>query len=136
MTVTGSRNIIDGADLVALKDGAILANAGHFPVEIDAVELRSSDSVVGHVQFEDGIESLKLIDGRTIHIISEGHMFNLAGPRPMGNSIESMDLGFALQARSLEAVALGKAKAAACVVPVPRDIDEKVANDYLDAHYR
>ncbi len=62
-------------------------------------------------------------------------MFNLAGPRPMGNSIESMDLGFALQARCLEAVALGKAGADACVVPVPRDIDERVANAYLDLHY-
>jgi adenosylhomocysteinase len=62
-------------------------------------------------------------------------MFNLAGPRPLGNSIESMDLGFALQARCLEAVALGRVGRADCVVPVPRDIDERVANAYLDFHY-
>jgi adenosylhomocysteinase len=58
-------------------------------------------------------------------------MVNLAGPRPLGNSIESMDLGFALQARCLEAVATGKATAADCVVPVPPEIDAAVAAAYV-----
>jgi adenosylhomocysteinase len=62
-------------------------------------------------------------------------MVNLAGPRPMGNSIESMDLGFALQARCLEAVALGRVGAVDCVVPVPRTIDEQVAEAFLMLHY-
>jgi len=58
-------------------------------------------------------------------------MVNLAGPRPLGNSIESMDIGFALQVRCLEAVATGAAGADACVVPVPRAIDELVARDFV-----
>ena len=58
-------------------------------------------------------------------------MVNLAGPRPLGNSIESMDLGFALQARCLEAVATGKVTAADCVVPVPAEIDDAVAAAYV-----
>jgi adenosylhomocysteinase len=62
-------------------------------------------------------------------------MFNLAGPRPMGNSIESMDLGFALQARCLEAVANGSVDSSSCVVPVPARIDAAVANSYLDRKY-
>ena len=53
----------------------------------------------------------------------------------MGNSIESMDLGFALQARCLEAVALGHVSASDCVMPVPRQIDEQVANAYLKTRY-
>ena len=57
---------------------------------------------------QDHIEDLTLTDNRVIRILAGGHMVNLAGPRPMGNSIESMDLGFALQARCLEAVALGR----------------------------
>ena len=61
----------------------------------------------------------------------DGHMMNLAGPRPLGNSIESMDLGFSLQARCLEAVANGNVSASACVVPVPRSIDESVASAYV-----
>jgi len=62
-------------------------------------------------------------------------MFNLAGPRPLGNSIESRDLGFALQARCLEAVARGSVDAASCVVPVPGLIDADVARSYLDRKY-
>jgi adenosylhomocysteinase len=78
---------------------------------------------------------LHLRDGRKVHILARGHMFNLAGPRPIGNSIEAMDLGFALQARCLEAVARGAVDAASCVVPVPPAIDAAVANAYLDARY-
>jgi S-adenosylhomocysteine hydrolase len=77
----------------------------------------------------------QLGDGRRIHLLARGHMFNLAGPRPLGNSIESMDLGFALQARCLEAVARGSVDAASCVVPVPGPINADVARSYLDRKY-
>jgi adenosylhomocysteinase len=79
-----------------------------------------------------GIRTLVLSDGRRVHLLTGGHMVNLGGPRPLGNSIESMDIGFALQARCLEAIALGKVAADAVVVPVPRSIDEAVAQAYLD----
>jgi len=58
-------------------------------------------------------------------------MVNLAGPPPLGNSIESMDLGFTLQARCLEAVARGQVGRERCVVPVPAAIDAQVAKAYL-----
>ena len=64
-------------------------------------------------------------------MLADGHMVNLAGPRPLGNSIESMDLGFALQTRCLEAVARGDVGPDACVVPVPRAIDEQVAAAFV-----
>jgi adenosylhomocysteinase len=70
-----------------------------------------------------------------VHLIARGHMFNLAGPRPLGNSIESMDLGFALQARCLEAVANRSVDATSCVVPVPGRIDAAIARSYLDRKY-
>src|ERR1039458_4419882 len=63
-------------------------------------------------------------------------MANLAGLRPRGNSIESMDLGFALQARCLEAVAAGSLGGGHTVVPVPRFIDELVATSFLDLYAR
>ena len=59
-------------------------------------------------------------------------MVNLAGPRPLGNSVELMDIGFALQARCLEAIARGEVSTEACVVPVPRAVDEAVAAAYVD----
>ena len=136
VTVTGASGVVTAGDLPHLKDGAILANAGHFPQEIDVAGLSSDALVTSRDRYEDGIATLNLADGRRVHLISDGHMFNLAGPRPLGNSIESMDLGFALQVRCLEAVAAGRAGADACVVPVPREIDERVASAYLDLKYR
>ncbi len=70
-----------------------------------------------------------------MYVLTDGHMVNLAGPRPLGNSIESMDLGFTLQARCLEAVARGLVDTEQCVVPVPPEIDRRVAQAYLDLQY-
>ena len=117
ITATGAKGVVTASDLPLLKDGAILANAGHFPWEIDAAGLAAAAERAG----------------RRLHVLAAGHMVNLAGPRPLGNSIESMDLGFALQARCLEAVAQGAAGPEACVVPVPRAIDEAVAAQFVTA---
>lgn len=109
VTVTGAQGVVTADDAPLLKPGAILANAGHFPWEIDAAGLAA----------------------RGVTVLEGGHMVNLAGPRPLGNSIESMDLGFALQTRCLEAVATGAVGPEACVVPVPRAIDESVAAAFV-----
>ena len=135
VTVTGARDVLTAADLPLLRDGVILANAGHFPAEIDAAGLIGVAEVTGTREYADDLLTLELSDGRRVHLLARGHMFNLAGPRPLGNSIESMDLGFALQARCLEAVARGRVDAASCVVPVPRAIDADVARGYLDRKY-
>ena len=132
VTETGAVNVITAEDLDRFKDGAILMNGGHFPTEIAVGDLTDSDLVARRDRFDDlDIDTLRLEDGRAVHIISGGHMANLAGPRPLGNSIESMDLGFALQARCLEYVAQGKATGADCVVPVPAEIDARIATEYL-----
>lgn len=133
LTVTGHPNILTAADLRLFKDGAILLNGGHFPNEINMAELRADPQTASRDSYgADGIETLTLQDGRRIHILGGGHMANLAGPRPLGNSVEAMDLGFALQARCLERVASGQLDATQCVVPVPKDIDAMVASAFLD----
>jgi len=135
ITVTGARDVLTAADLPLLRDGVILANSGHFPAEIDVPGLAGAAEVAGTTEYPDDLLTLELTDGRRIHVLARGHMFNLAGPRPLGNSIESMDLGFALQARCLEAVARRRVDATSCVAPVPRDIDAAVARGYLDRKY-
>ena len=135
ITVTGARDVLTAADLPLLRDGVILANAGHFPAEIDAPGLISADEVASQQEYADDLLTLELRDGRRVHLLARGHMFNLAGPRPLGNSIESMDLGFALQARCLEAVANRSVDATSCVVPVPGQIDAAIASSYLDHRY-
>jgi adenosylhomocysteinase len=138
ITVTGARDVLTAADLPLLRDGVVLANAGHFPAEIDAAGLINADEVASQREYADDLLTLELVDGRRVHLLARGHMFNLAGPRPLGNSIASMDLGFALQARCLEAVATRSVDAdpmASCVVPVPGHIDAAIANSYLDGKY-
>jgi len=133
VTETGAENVVTGNDMPLFKDGVILVNGGHFPTEI-AVEALTEDLSVAVREHnaEMAIDTLRLTDGRAVHILCGGHMANLAGPRPLGNSIESMDLGFALQARCLEHIALDRATPADCVVPVPDAIDNTVAGAYLE----
>jgi adenosylhomocysteinase len=131
VTVTGAPDILTTRDLSLLKDGAILINGGHLPHEIDVAGIAADASVVEAAHYaSEGVETFRLSDGRAIHVLGSGHMANLAGPRPLGNSVESMDLGFTLQARCLERVARGVGLGH-CVVPVPADIDAAVAAAYL-----
>jgi adenosylhomocysteinase len=111
VTVTGAPGVVTGADAPLLRPGAILANAGHVPWEIEGDALAAAG----------------------VTVLEGGHMVNLAGPRPLGNSIESMDLGFALQVRCLEAIARGEVGPESCVVPVPREIDASVAASFVVA---
>lgn len=135
ITETGAEDVITAADMADFKDGVLLMNGGHFPTEIAAAALSSDAAVSSRSHYgAEGIETLRLGDGREVHLLCDGHMANLAGPRPLGNSIEAMDLGFALQARCLEAIASGKASKEDCVVPVPADIDAAIASQYLDLH--
>jgi adenosylhomocysteinase len=131
ITATAARDILTARDLPVLPDGAILINVGHLPVEIDVAGMSADPSVKSFGPTEAGISTFELVDGRRIHLLTDGHMVNLAGPRPLGNSIESMDVGFALQARCLEAVAKGEVGRESCVVPVPRKIDEWIATTYV-----
>ena len=93
--------------------------------------IEASAEVDRSINYQDEITTWHLKDGRRVHLLGRGHMVNLAGPRPLGNSIESMDLGFTLQARCLEAIARGQVGPEACVVPEPIEIDGQVASAYL-----
>ncbi len=132
ITVTGAPKVITPDDLEIVRDGVVLVSAGHLPWELDEPALRAAAAVESVDEVTDGITTLKLTDGRRVHVLTHGHMVNLAGPRPLGNSIESMDLGFTLQARCLEAVAAGKVGASSCIVPVPAEIDALVASQYVE----
>ncbi len=128
VTVTGAPGVITALDAPLFRDGVIVLNGGHLPWEIDVAGLRAGNDTVPAT---DGIETIVLPGGHRVHLLTGGHMVNLAGPRPLGNSVESMDIGFALQARCLEAIASGRVPPEQCVVPVPRAIDEAVAAAYV-----
>jgi adenosylhomocysteinase len=134
LTMTGAASVVTEADLDLLRDDVILLNVGHFPREITVDAIAASSQVAEQAESGEGITTFRLTDGRRIHLLTGGHMVNLSGPRPLGNSIESMDLGFALQSRCLEAVARHAVGAESVVVPVPRSIDEAVATAYLELY--
>lgn len=131
ITATAAKDVVTAADLPLFRDGTILVNVGHLPWEIDVAGMAADPSVAAFGPTDDGISTFRMRDGRSVHLLTDGHMVNLAGPRPLGNSIESMDLGFSLQARCLEAVARGEVGPESSVVPVPRRIDEWIGRAYV-----
>ena len=125
VTATGAVGVITVDHMAGMKDNALLANAGHFDTEIDVVGLRdAAESVTARGA---DIRQYVLPNGGSIDLIAEGKMVNLAVGGSRGNSIEIMDLGFSLQALSLERLALDPASLSLGDQPVPADIDDVVA---------
>jgi adenosylhomocysteinase len=124
ITTTGNTSVITARHFKKLKDGAILSNAGHFNVEIDMTVLaKHADKVIQR----EGIETF-IINGKSIHVLAEGRLVNLATPKGMGHPIEVMDLSFALQALCARYIAYNGKSLAAGVYDVPQEIDEEVAH--------
>ena len=134
ITVTGAANAVDAEALAEAPSGLLLANAGHFPIEIDVSYLETNAEE--QVQMGETITRYRLPDGRSIDLVADGRMMNLAGPLPKGNTIESMDLGFAMQARSLERVAKYHNDLPPGAQPVPDDINRSLARAFVDAMQR
>ena len=131
ITATGQPGILTAPFFERVASGAVLANCGHFPWEIDVAALRASAS--GETQLDNAIERIDFADGRHVVLIADGRMFNLAGREPKGNSLESMDLGFLLQSLSLERIATAAGTLTPGAQPVPEDIDRTIARRMLRA---
>lgn len=131
ITATGRANVLTMSAIERMSDGAILANCGHFPWEIDTASLRTAATATRAI--DDTIERIDLPNGRHVILIAGGRMFNLAGTAPKGNSLDSMDLGFLLQVLSLERVATGASSLVAGAQPVPDDLEREIARRMVAA---
>lgn len=129
VTVTGNRDVIRGEHYVVMKDGAILSNAGHFDVEVNKPELEALSS--GKRTVRRNIEEYRLKDGRSIYLLAEGRLVNLAAGD--GHPAEIMDMTFALQALSLQYVNENYKTIGKQVVNVPYELDEQVARLKLES---
>ncbi len=127
VTVTGCDNVITPKHFEKIKDGAILCNAGHFDVEVDVASLRKM--AVKTYQARENVEGFVLENGKTLFVIGEGRLVNLAAGD--GHPAEIMDMSFAIQALSAEWLAKHKNKLKPGVVPVPEEIDRAVAERKL-----
>ncbi|MCU1481707.1 MAG: adenosylhomocysteinase [Subtercola sp.] len=129
ITATGHANVVPPHVFETLADGAVIGNVGHFPWEIDVPALRQLATKITPVA--TALEQIDLPNGRHIVLIADGRMVNLAGTQPKGNSIESMDLGFMLQALSLERVALRAGELQPGAQPIPDDLNRYIAGRVL-----
>src|SRR5512142_3392317 len=129
VTATGDKNVIDGRHFPYLKDGAILANSGHFNVEINIPELEKLAVEKRHVR--EFVDQYILKDGRRINLLAEGRVVNLSAAE--GHPASVMDMSFANQALSVEYIAKHHQELPKNVFPVPSDIDKEIARLKLAA---
>jgi len=124
LTVTGNKSVVRREHFLAMKDGVLVANAGHFNVEIDIPALEALSRSKRRVR--DFVDEYRLRNGRRIHLLGEGRLINLAAAE--GHPAMVMDMSFANQALAvlyLKGRARGLEKK---VYPVPEEIDARIAS--------
>jgi len=129
ITVTGDKNVIDKKHFQVMKDGAILANSGHFNAEINIPALESMSKSKRKVRAF--VEEYALKDGRCLYLLGEGRLINLAAAE--GHPASVMDMSFANQALCAEYMVKNRGKLEIKVHPVPEEIDKEVARLKLKA---
>jgi len=129
ITVTGSRAVLRKEHFERMKDGALLANAGHFDVEIDLEALRSL--ATGSREVRPLVEQYTLEDGRRLNLLAHGRVVNLAAAE--GHPAAVMDVSFALQALCVEELVRRRGELEPGVQPVPSAIDREVGRLKLAA---
>ena len=123
ITATGCKSVIRKEHLEKMKDGVLLANSGHFDVEIDKIALEDISCEIW--QRKPNIVGYRTGDGRVLNLLAEGRLVNLAAGN--GHPAEIMDMSFAIQAKSLEYLVKNKVLLEKRVYRVPEEIDNEVA---------
>ncbi|MDV2989844.1 MAG: adenosylhomocysteinase [Dehalogenimonas sp.] len=123
VTVTGDKNVIDANDFAVMKNGAIMANSGHFNSEINIPALETM--AAGKRTLKPYVEEYLMPDGRKLYLLGEGRLINLAAAE--GHPASVMDMSFANQALGLEYLVKNRGQLSAGVYPVPADLDDNVA---------
>jgi adenosylhomocysteinase len=129
VTATGDINVLDGAHFEVMKDGAIVANSGHFNVEINIPALAAL--AVEKREPRPFVEQYILGDGRRINLLGEGRLINLASAEGHPSSV--MDMSFANQALAAEYLLQNKGKLANGVHALPKEVDREIAGLKLAA---
>jgi len=131
ITTTGNRDVIVREHFEVMEDGALLANAGHFDVEIDLDALAAL--AVDQHEVRDGVRQHEMADGRRLNVLAEGRLVNLATPIALGHPVEVMDQSFGMQAVCVRELTESDEEYGAGVHEVPDELDREVAGIKLDA---
>jgi adenosylhomocysteinase len=128
ITVTGNKHVIRHEHFLAMKDGAMVCNSGHFDIEIDLVAL-NKETVQYNPEVRNNVEEFRLKNGKRIYVIGGGRLVNLAAAE--GHPASVMDMSFATQALATEYCVKNKGKLPIGVHEVPQEIEEFVASTKL-----
>jgi len=131
ITTTGNRDVITREDFERMQDGVLLANAGHFDIEVDLDAL--SEMADSTQEVRDGVREYRLPDGRRLNVLAEGRLVNLAAPIALGHPVEVMDQSFGVQAACVRELAENGDAYGPGVHDVPDELDREVAEIKLDA---
>lgn len=129
VTLTGCRDVLTREHFEVMKDGALLANSGHFDVEINKEDLAALATEIR--ERKPNIRGYRMADGRILNLLADGRLVNLAAGN--GHPAEIMDMSFGIQAKSLEYLAKTRGTLEKKVYAVPAEIDEAVATIKLAA---
>lgn len=129
VTLTGCRDVLTREHFEVMKDGALLANSGHFDVEINKEDLAALATEIR--ERKPNIRGYRMADGRMLNLLADGRLVNLAAGN--GHPAEIMDMSFGIQAKSLEYLAKTRGMLENKVYAVPAEIDKAVATIKLAA---
>ena len=124
ITVTGNKHVLRGEHFDQMKDGAILANSGHFDIEIDLATLRAKST--GRRQVRENLEEFDMPDGRRILLAAEGRLVNLGAAE--GHPADVMDMSFSNQALAAEYLIVNRETLEPKIYTLPPEIDDEVAS--------
>lgn len=123
LTVTGDKHVVDVKHLLSMKDGAFVANAGHFDWEVNVGDLKAYATEIR--QIRPNLEEYKLNNGKSIYVLAEGRLVNLVAAE--GHPASVMDMSFANQALGIEFLVKNKGKLEKKLYTLPHEVDVKIA---------
>ena len=123
LTVTGDKHVIDVKHILSMKDGAFLANAGHFDWEVNVAGVK--EHAIEIRQIRPNLEEYKLDNGKSVYVFAEGRLVNLVAAE--GHPASVMDMSFANQALGIEFLVKNKGKLDKKLYTLPHEVDVKIA---------
>ena len=123
LTVTGDKHVVDIQHLLSMKDGAFVANAGHFDWEVNVGDLKAYATEIK--QIRPSLQEYKLNNGKSIYVLAEGRLVNLGAAE--GHPASVMDMSFANQALGMEYIVKNQGKLANKLHTLPHEVDVKIA---------
>lgn len=129
LTITGNKHVVDVEHILTMKDGAFLANAGHFNYEVNVPDLAAETVEIKKIR--PTLEEYKLKNGKSVYVLAEGRLVNLVSAE--GHPASVMDMSFANQALGIEFLVKNKGKLENKLYTLPKEVDENIAKIKLDS---